>query len=634
LTVLDEFDSYMSKEYNIGIILSCHRVEICVSQADCSFVFNRSPIKNIGVRRLKTRYRVKTSGSTLKRTLTSYFAAMFILTILLFASFTAACLAGAGLSFRVAVAFTVSLVIWAILGFVGFRIFLLPLYKVYDRLTDASREMARGSLDDLSGDSSIVSNQLTELIESFSQINSSLNAYIYEISGILSHLSAGDMSVSMSSRNQYVGDFVPIKNALTKIIASLNQTFSQINNHVEKLSALSVQLQRSANALAQGSSEQAADIDSLSNMVAEIDIHTGENAKNAALAAQNAHAAKEKANTGNTYMSQLLSSMESIADSSNNISSIIKLINNIAFQTNILSLNASVEAARAGAAGKGFAVVANEVKDLAHRSAEAAKQTEDLIRASIAKVKDGSSIASKTAEVFEDIQSAVDVTSDLSGTIAGLSQTQSDGISRIASLICGISDVMEGNAANAQEVSAISDTLNGQADTLAQLMKQFRLKGSGDPELEKKRVSVIDKSARSLMEQLKSRLPEAASSEYDKLIRSLVNSASNIECIYLIRSDGTQVSSTVMSHESALVVSGEFKPAQKGDLHTTKKYFTKALRLDGDVYQSEEYISGATGGLCRTYSSLCQTAEGDIIICIDMAYPIQTLVQSAGHLRK
>ena len=582
---------------------------------------------------MKTRHSRKTPGNTLKRTLTSYFAAMLILTVLLFALFAAVCSAGVGFSFRVAAALVVSILLWAALGLIGYRVFLLPLYQTYDRLTEASREMARGSLDDLSGDSSVVSSQLTELIESFSQINSSLNAYIYEISSVLSHLSAGDMSVAMSSHNQYVGDFVPIKNALTKIIVSLNQTFSQINSHVDKLTALSVQLQHSAGALAQGSSEQAADISSLSEAVSGIDRHTEDNAKNAALAAQNALTAKERASTGNDYMKQLLSSMGEIEEASNNISSIIKLINNIAFQTNILSLNASVEAARAGAAGKGFAVVANEVKDLAHRSAEAAKQTEELIRTSIVKVKDGSSIATKTAEVFEDIQSAVDVTSDLSGTIAGLSQTQAESINNISSLILGISQVMEDNAANAQEVSAISDTLNGQADTLAQLMKQFRLKGSVDPELEKKRIAVINKSARGLMEQLKTRLPEVASSEYDKLIRSLVNSATHIECIYLIRSDGMQVSSTVMSRESASTVSGEFKPAQKGDLHTTKKYFSKALRLGGDVYQSEEYISGATGGLCRTYSSLCQTREGGVVICIDMAYPIQILEQSAGRLR-
>ena len=88
-----------------------------------------------------------------------------------------------------------------------------------------------------------------------------------------------------------------------------------------------------------------------------------------------------------------------------------------------------------------------------------------------------------------------------------------------------------------------------------------------------------------------------------------------------------------MSRESGSIVSGEFKPAQKGDLHTTKKYFTKALRLGGDVYQSEEYISSATGGLCRTYSSLCQTPEGGVIACIDMAYPIRMLEKAAGSVR-
>ncbi len=557
-------------------------------------------------------------NSTLRRRLSLCFAVMLLLTITTFAAFGTVFMFKYGYSLPIVMILAGVILFWLLLYFVGYRIIVYPLYRAYGQITASTDEMACGNLDAAAGMGE--GTHLSELTKSIRALSGSLNVYIFEIAGVLSHLSAGDMAVSLTNSKQYTGDFVPIKNALKRIILSLNQTFAEINALVNRLTKVSLQLSNSAGSLAQGATEQAQEIANLSEVVSGIDRHTLSNAENARLAAESALAAKDKASTGDEHMSHLLTSMEEIGAASNDISAIIQLIDSIAFQTNVLALNASVEAARAGAAGKGFAVVANEVKQLALKSADAAKQTEELIRTSMSRVQEGVKTAEQTAEVFKDIRSAVDVTAELSGKIAELSQAQAQDITRTTAIISEISGVVEHSAADAQEVAAVSDELSNQAVGLKTLMKRFRLKDKADTSGDARRASLLDTSARSLMERLKRSLPQTDPAGYDALLQRAVDSVPSVECLYLIGSDGLQVSSTVMSSAISQSLSEEFQPAQKGDCHSAKRYFAKALKLGGAIYQSEEYISGATGGLCRTYSSLCATGEGQIIVCVDMQY--------------
>lgn len=557
----------------------------------------------------------KTQNNTLKRRLSLWFMVTLAFTITVFlgcgswlffsrlmSPFSAAVLGGL-------------LALWALLYTLFYRCIISPLYRAYGQITACTNEMALGNLD-AAGD--ITEQQhLAELSQNIASLSSSLNDYIYEISAVLSHLSVGDMAVKLSKSQQYSGDFMPIKNALKRIILSLNETFSEIGLLVDRLTKVSKQLKSSAGSLAQGSTEQSQEIARLSEVVTGISHQTADNASNAQHAAKSAMEAKEYSTAGNEYMNHLLASMDEIGAASNDISTIIKLIDSIAFQTNVLALNASVEAARAGAAGKGFAVVANEVKQLALKSADAAKQTEELIHTSIVKVQEGVKTAEQTAEVFKDIRSSVDITAELSEGIAALSQAQAKDITRTTGIISGISGVVDTNAANAQEVAAVSEELNIQAKSLKKLMKRFQLKGSRDASQDAAIQAKLTASAHALMRRLKDTLPGCDISGYNTLLKNAVNSVPSIECLYLINEDGVQVSSTIMSDAASQDISEEFKPAMPGDCHATKKYFAKAIMLGGEVYQSEEYISGATGGLCRTYSALCAAKDARLVVCID-----------------
>ena len=196
---------------------------------------------------------------------------------------------------------------------------------------------------------------------------------------------------------------------------------------------------------------------------------------NASQAAQLTTQTMEVANRGNAQMKEMLSSMDKINNSSADISKIIKVIDEIAFQTNLLALNAAVEAARAGKYGKGFAVVAEEVRNLAARSAEAAKNTTDLIENSVKEVDSGVSNAGKTAEVLTEINESITKVNDLVGEIAAASQEQSTATDEINKSLTQVNEVVQANSSISEEAASASEELSGQAMELQALMGRFKL---------------------------------------------------------------------------------------------------------------------------------------------------------------
>ncbi|HEY9062049.1 MAG TPA: methyl-accepting chemotaxis protein [Pseudobacteroides sp.] len=305
---------------------------------------------------------------------------------------------------------------------------------------------------------------------------STIAGYINEISSVLTEMANGNLNVTMSAN--YLGDFIEIRDSLNNIIISLNDVLGQMNNAAEQVAAGSRQVSESSQALSQGSTEQASSIEELTASMAEIAEQTKQNALNANQANDLAICAKDNAVQGNERMKGMLRSMEEINLASANISKIIKVIDEIAFQTNILALNAAVEAARAGQHGKGFAVVAEEVRNLAARSANAAKETTSLIEGTVRKVEDGTTIANDTAGALNLIVEGVTRATMLVGDIAKASNEQAIGISQVNQGISQVSQVTQSNSATAEESAAASEELSSQAEILNEMVSRFKLRKS------------------------------------------------------------------------------------------------------------------------------------------------------------
>lgn len=257
---------------------------------------------------------------------------------------------------------------------------------------------------------------------------------------------------------------------------NINDAMTNINTASEQVASGAKQVSDSSMALSQGATEQASSIEELTASLEEISSQTKLNAQNANQANELAEAAKTNAAQGNSQMKEMLKAMEEINDSSSNISKIIKVIDEIAFQTNILALNAAVEAARAGQHGKGFAVVAEEVRNLAARSANAAKETTDMIEGSIKKVEGGTRIANETANALNKIVEGVAKAATLVGDIAVASNEQASGIAQINQGIMQVSQVVQTNSATSEESAAASEELSSQAELLRESVSRFKLK--------------------------------------------------------------------------------------------------------------------------------------------------------------
>lgn len=264
--------------------------------------------------------------------------------------------------------------------------------------------------------------------------------------------------------------------SFTDMTNNINEVMGNINSASEQVAAGSRQVSESSMSLSQGATEQASSIEELTSSIEEIASQTRENASNSDEANRLSEEARGNASQGSVQMTNMLKAMDEINESSSNISKIIKVIDEIAFQTNILALNAAVEAARAGQHGKGFAVVAEEVRNLAARSANAAKETTAMIEGSISKVEDGTRIAKETSKALENIVDGVSKVAELVNHIAIASNEQALGVEQINQGIEQISDVVQTTSATSEETASASEELSGQAENLRNQVARFRLK--------------------------------------------------------------------------------------------------------------------------------------------------------------
>ncbi|MBN2261222.1 MAG: PAS domain-containing protein [Clostridiales bacterium] len=325
-----------------------------------------------------------------------------------------------------------------------------------------------------------------------------INSYIVEISDVLMKMSQKDLTNSIE--REYMGDFVDLRNSINQIILQFNEMFYEIYEATEQVETGSLQVAESSQNLSQGAAEQASSIEEISATVTEIAEQTRENAKNSAKANILSNTARDFAVNGNNQMKEMLRAMVDIKESSHNINKIIKVIDEIAFQTNILALNAAVEAARAGEHGKGFAVVAEEVRNLAGRSAKAAKETTDLIDLSILKIEHGYELANETAEALDKIVEGVDNAVGIVELISEASNQQASAVAEIDSGIGQISQVTQVNTATAEESASASEQMASQARHLKSMVNSFQLKGYEKNEKTLKHESQIKKEEKIIID--------------------------------------------------------------------------------------------------------------------------------------
>lgn len=299
---------------------------------------------------------------------------------------------------------------------------------------------------------------------------------INEVNKAAKEMAAGNLDIEIMVRSK--DEVGVLSKAFGEMARSMNDVLSNISISAEQVSSGSRQVSDSSMALSQGATEQASSIEELTASLEEIGSQTNMNANRATEANTLAISAKSIAVEGDEKMKLMLRSMAEINDSSSNISKIIKVIDEIAFQTNILALNAAVEAARAGQHGKGFAVVAEEVRNLAARSASAAKETTDMIEGSIKKVEGGTRIANETAQALNEIVNGVTKVADLVDQIASASNEQASGISQVNQAIIQVSQVTQTNSATSEETASASEQLSSQAEMLKEQVKRFTLKKS------------------------------------------------------------------------------------------------------------------------------------------------------------
>lgn len=347
--------------------------------------------------------------------------------------------------------------------------------KPVNEIDEVAKQIAAENLDNMITYQS--KDELGSLAQNFNKTVERLKtyiAYINEIADVLNQVAKGNLDFKLN--HEYTGEFAKVKVALLDISDSLSNTLDQINTSADLVANSSGQMAEAAQSLAEGATDQAGTVEELVATIQDVSNKIGNSAEDATETNTLVKGTREDIERSNKSMKEMILAMTEINDKSQQIVNIVGSIEDIASQTNLLALNAAIEAARAGDAGKGFAVVAEQVKVLATQSAEAAKNTVELINTSIQAVENGTAIANSTAEALIEVVSGVEKASDSMQEIAKNAKEQAEFMKEVESGVESIAHVVQNNSATAQESSATSEELNSQATLLKDMVSRFVLK--------------------------------------------------------------------------------------------------------------------------------------------------------------
>lgn len=318
--------------------------------------------------------------------------------------------------------------------------------------------------------------EVNDLAVEIKAMAKNLSQIIFDINEDVGALADGNFMATLNDPELFAGEFAGLKNSIEHITDKFKETLIQIEEASDQVDAGAGQLAESATALAEGATDQAGAVQELTATVENVTIAAEDSAKQVGAAYEEGLVYREQAEHGSEEMNNLISAMERISEASKEVENIIGEIEDIASQTNLLSLNASIEAARAGEAGKGFAVVADQIGKLATDSAQSAAKTRELIHNALEEVEAGNTMTQRTKESLEEVINGIEFLSNASKQASDTALTQADTMREIEKGIEQISGVVQSNSASAQETSATSEELAAQATSLKELIGQFVLR--------------------------------------------------------------------------------------------------------------------------------------------------------------
>ncbi len=346
-----------------------------------------------------------------------------------------------------------------------------PMHQLVDRLNafaqgDISSPFPENKNDD----------EIADMVNAVSSTTIKIQTIVNDMDEVLGKMAEGNFDIHSSCEAEYVGEFKGLLEATRKMNHQMNATLNEIKGSSDMVSAGATNLSEAAQALAEGATDQAASIQELQAMISEITSSLNKTASDANNAYEKATQCAQETENSHSEMEVMLDAMNKINQTSKDISNVIVEIEDIARQTNLLSLNAAIEAARAGEAGKGFAVVADQIRTLADQSAQSAVSTKQLIEESISKVEVGNQAAIKTSESLMNVVKLMQTIADNSKEISEMVTREAESVEQADQGIIRISEVVQSNSATAQETSATSQELSAQAVSMDDIVAKFILR--------------------------------------------------------------------------------------------------------------------------------------------------------------